>query len=210
MSSAVDICNIALSHIGSDAIVSSIDPADGSVESGQCARFYPIARQSMIEIAAPNFAKTRVALAEVANTSTIWAYAYAKPTACLRPLRIFTLQAGLTVFTQDDVTVESNEEGGALFTTEGEVIYTNEAEAVLSYLTDIIDTTKFTPMFVTGLGFLLASFLAGPIIKGTDGATVGNTLYKRALEYVRAAAVSDANAGATTHGRQQPAHLSAR
>jgi hypothetical protein len=45
MASAVDIANTALSHIGADAVVTSLSPLDGSVEAGHCARFLPSARQ---------------------------------------------------------------------------------------------------------------------------------------------------------------------
>jgi len=211
VASVQDICNIALSHVGSDAIVSSISPPDGSVEAGHCARFYPIARHTMIEIVQPSFARRRVLLAEVANESTVWAYAYAKPTACIKPLRILTVAPGLTVFTQDEAnTVSINEGGSAEYDMEGEVIFTNEPEAVLVYLTDVTDTSKFPPLMVTGMGYLLASFLAGPIIKGTAGAQAGEAFRKMAEQWLAGAAASNANMSRTENGAQVPLNLQAR
>lgn len=207
MSSAVDICNIALSHLGADAIVASISPADGSVESGHCARFYPIARRAAIEMAKPSFARARALLAEITNVSLVWAYAYARPTSCIKPLRILTLDLGLTVFTQDDTTIESDEDRSAKFELEADTIFTNEPEATLVYLTDVVDTTKFTPMFEMGLGLLLASHLTGPLIKGKPGIALGNSLYERAVAALTAAATSNANSSATVHGMQIPTHL---
>ena len=40
MASDVDICNMALSHLGARAQISAIVPPDGSVEAGYCARFH--------------------------------------------------------------------------------------------------------------------------------------------------------------------------
>ena len=210
MASVQDICNTALSHIGSDAIISSISPPDGSVEAGHCARFYPLARQTMIEMIQPSFARTRVALAEVTNDSTVWAYAYARPSACIKPLRILTLGAGVTVFTQDEVVLNADEASSATFDIEADVIYTNEPEAVLVYLRDVTDSSKFTPMMVIGMSYLLASFLAGPIVKGDSGASAGQKLYKLAEVWLTTAATSNANSSHTVQGNQVPALLSRR
>jgi hypothetical protein len=49
MSSVIDICNLALSHIGQAADVSSIDPPENSIEAEYCARFYPMARDTLLE-----------------------------------------------------------------------------------------------------------------------------------------------------------------
>lgn len=210
MASVQDICNLALSHIGSDAVVSSISPPDGSVEAGHCARFYPMARRTMLELLQPGFARTRVALAEVANPSTVWAYAYAKPTSCIKPLRILQPNQALTVFTQDEVTLEADEGRGAPYDIEDSVILTNMPEAVMVYVRDVSDTTKFTPMMVMGLSYLMAGMLAGPIIKGSAGAETGRSLTKLGTDYLAGAGASDANASTTTEGGRIPALLQAR
>lgn len=46
----VDLCNLALSHLGDTATVTSISPPDGSPQSIHCARFYPIARDALQEM----------------------------------------------------------------------------------------------------------------------------------------------------------------
>ena len=71
MANPVEICNLALSHLGSSATVSAIAPPDGSVEAGYCARFYGMARQLSLTAFTWQFALKRVALAEVTNTSTV-------------------------------------------------------------------------------------------------------------------------------------------
>jgi len=79
MSSVVDICNLSLSHVGDSATVSSIDPPEGSAQAEHCARFYPIARDSMLEMAYWNFTARRVTLAQVTMDWPEWKYAYALP-----------------------------------------------------------------------------------------------------------------------------------
>ena len=59
MSSEVAICNLALAHLGDSATVASIDPPEGSAQSEHCARFYPIARDALLEMHAWKFATRR-------------------------------------------------------------------------------------------------------------------------------------------------------
>lgn len=200
MASAVDLCNMALANIGADGVVSSISPPDGSAEAGHCARFYPQARTELLESFAWPFAKTRVSLASVPNPSSIWAYAYAVPADCLNPVRVlnsFTLQysgfwAAYGFVTPSEIAL-FNERGSADYETEGDVLLTNEPTAVLLYVRDVTDTSKFTPGFNTALGYLLSSFLAGPIIKGKEGASTGATLRQAAMQAAHAAMAIEAN-----------------
>ena len=64
MASDVDICNLALSFLGDDANVSSISPPEGSQQSEHCARFYPIARDGLLQMHNWNWASRRVALSQ--------------------------------------------------------------------------------------------------------------------------------------------------
>ena len=65
MASEVDICNLALGHLGDNATVSSISPPEGSAQAEHCARFYPLARDALLEMGYWNFAMRRVALAQL-------------------------------------------------------------------------------------------------------------------------------------------------
>lgn len=221
MASDVDLCNMALSHVGSDTIVTSISPPDGSVESGHCARFYPIARAELIESHNWSFALRRITLAAVTNPSQAWAYAYALPSPCLKPVKVlqsFLLQQFGLFFPSGWVTPDElrifDERGCADFTIEdsaadGQILLTNEPEAVLLYLIDVIDTAKFTPSFRTSLSYLLASFLAGPIIKGSEGAETGGKLRKIAGQVAGGARELNANSGAEP-ANQVPDSIRAR
>lgn len=198
MASVVQICNMALSHIGSEARVTSISPPDGSVEAGLCAVFYDQARTEMLEPGAWNFALKRETLAALTNDSNVWAYAYAKPSDCMRPLRVLRPTPGVTVFTQDSVALQADDRDSADFDVEGDVIYSNEPDAVLVYVRDVVDTSKFPPSFTGALSFILASYLAGPIIKGNEGAKFADGMRQRAFNAAELAATANANASSTS------------
>ena len=210
MASVVQICNMALSHIGSEARVSSISPPDGSVEAGHCATFYDLARTEMLEPGNWAFALKRATLAQVVNPSTVWAYAYAKPADCQRALRILRPSIAITVFTQDLVVEpHTDDRDTAPFDIEGEVILTNEPDAVLVYSQDVTDSTKFPASFTSALSYLLASYLAGPILKGNEGVRVGDAMRQRAQGMADVSATASANAS-SAESLPQPTLLAVR
>lgn len=180
MASKINIANLALSHFGQAANVSSLDPPDGSIEAEHCAQFYPIALAEMLESYAWSFAKKRATLAELANDREDFAYKYALPADIVKPQRL--LPDGYSS-DLDDVSE---------FQREGNVIYTNESIATLVYTFALTDTTKFSGMFVTALSLRLASYVAGPILKDTTGRTQ-DLLYRRSEVKLGEAKASDAN-----------------
>ena len=210
MASVVQICNMALSHIGSEARVASISPPDGSVEAGHCATFYDGARTEMLEPGNWAFSLKRAALAQVTNPSTVWAYAYAKPADCQRALRILRPSIAVTVFTQDlRVEPHTDDRDTAPFDIEGEVILTNEPDAKLVYVQDVTDSTKFPASFTSALSYLLAAYLAGPIIKGNEGVRLGDAMRQRAANMADVSATASANAS-SAESLPQPTLLAVR
>ncbi|CAB4199459.1 hypothetical protein UFOVP1326_48 [uncultured Caudovirales phage] len=203
MASAIDICNQALALLGQRANVQQIVPPDGSVEASLCARFYPIARDKLLEMHDWRFATRREALAEVTNDLDSWAFAYAVPTM-LRPLTLLMPESTDDTKTQEYV-IEQNANGDA-------VLYTNVEDAVLRYIYRVTDPTRWTPQFCTSVAALLSSYLAGPIIKGREGRAVAQEQYKMFLvekaEAVKANGNSKKNASYGAH--HTPGHIAAR
>ena len=75
--------------------MASIDPPEGSAQAEQCARFYSIARDTLLELHDWRFSIKRVLLALSADSDTWeWAYAYAVPSNYLRLLKILPALAG--------------------------------------------------------------------------------------------------------------------
>lgn len=187
MASAVDICNLALSLLGERAEVAAISPPDGSVESQHCGRFYPMARDELLEMHAWTFAARRIVLAQAPATRPGWAYAYAMPANCLKPRSVQSIEAADDA-ESDDYLVETGDAGSR-------VIYTNRAEATLLYTASVTDTTRYTPLFVGALGRLLAVKLSGVVIKGAAGMQVAQAQERLFLVERAEAISSDSNVG---------------
>lgn len=194
--SEVDICNLALSHLGDEAEVISITPPDGTIQAAHCGRFYPIARNTLLEMHQWTFATVRTSLAlTVAAAPSEWEYAYAMPSNVLKPLAVY-LPTAAQDGRGEDYIVESDASGN-------QVIYTNVEQAVFRYIRLAQDTTKFTAGFTTALARLLASYLAGPIIKGATGMQVSQAHLKWfAIELANARAM-DANSGQRSEYRNR-------
>lgn len=180
MASEVDISNLALSMLGEEAEISSLTPPD-SVLAGYCKRFYPMARDALLEQHAWTFATSRKALALLSldDMPVEWAYAYARPN-CLKVLAVYapmvaasTAPAG-AIFNQQEFLkaataypflCESLESGE-------EVIYSNVEDATALFIRRVTDTSKFRPLVVNACARLLAAYLAGTVIKGKEGMNV--------------------------------------
>lgn len=208
MASVVDICNLALAHLGDEATVSSIDPPEGSAQAEHCARFYPVARDTALEAHDWNFATTRNVLALVGSAWPSWAFCYELPTPCIRAISVLppgalndysvsmpssadflgypgaALVPHGALYTPQDYAIETDEDNRRL-------LYTNQEGAVLRYTRRIEDTTRFPPLFVDALSRLLASYLAGPVVKGTEGVSVAQAQLQAYRAIISQATVSD-------------------
>lgn len=182
MASIVDICNLALSHLGNRASVVSISPVDGSVEADYCARFYQLARDEILELGDWTFARKRAALVELTvSPSTTWERAYALPSDCMVPRRIVT---GKFYEYEDDSTN---------FDVEGATLLCNKASAELIYTRPVEDPTQFSPGFVTAVSYKLSAYLAGPILRGDAGTAAAGQLHKIAAAKTMESMMVDAN-----------------
>lgn len=200
MATSVDIVNQALSHLGNKANVASIDPPDGSTEASWAARFYKVSVYRALEHHDWSFARKRRELAQVTNTSGVWAYAYEKPADCLAARRILT----------DAVT--QFEDDSEPFEVEGTTIYTNKADAVLTYTAPVADAALFSTAFGDVVAAELASFLAGPILKGDAGTKAARDMRSVALALAADAAAKDARNSRRPAAEQQyvPGSIGAR
>jgi len=210
MASDVDICNLALGHLGDNATVSSISPPEGSAQAEHCARFYPIARDALLEMHNWNFTMRRVNLAEVTNSWPEWKYAYALPADSINIIAVMPpdahddyatrflptdtpsfahnyspmISAGR--YSPQDFTVERADDGN-------HILYTNQEKAMLRYTAYVTDTTSYSPLFVMALSWQLASMLAGPILKGDAGSAEAKRCTQMAMGYLTQAEASDSN-----------------
>ncbi len=170
MATPVDICNLALSVLGDEAGVTSISPADGSDQSGHCARWYPVALRRMLESFAWSFAARRAELTQLNNiTASIYGhkYAFALPSKCLRPVKIESKEwlndAAHYDSSHELSPAAASFELGLAENYTGRVLFCDIAAPILTY-TSYCETAELFPgYFIDALVLLLASYLYGPI-----------------------------------------------
>jgi hypothetical protein len=202
VANAVDICNLALALLGDEASLSSIDPPEGSAQADHCARFYPMALDTMLDSHYWSFCTSRATLNLLTITPAFgWTYAYAEPTNSINIIGLFN--AGSV----DDQNPQQFEiEALADGTT---VIYANIQNPIARYTLRVVDPAKFQPLFVDALVDKLASLLAGPILKGDTGAKMAITYRRMFTESLAQAKASDAAQRKVTL-RHNPDFLAAR
>lgn len=181
MSSEVTISNLALGHLGDRATVSSLSPPEGSAQAQHCAQFYPLARNSTLEDFDWSFARTRVTLAPLlVDPPPTWLYGYELPADCVSARSIITPG-------------QTGDNGDAAFEIEGTALYTDVETAVLKYTQLITDPNRYSPLFVDALSWRLASYLAGPVLKGETGSKAGVACFNVYRGLISEARVKDAN-----------------
>ena len=204
MATEVDICNLALAHLGDDATIASLNPPEGSAQAEKAARFYPIARNSLLEMHTWNFASKRGNLALTTNSLDQWEYAYVAPADMMSPVAIISstaqndyatrMSAGDTpggITSNYAPTIVAGQYTPQQFSLEGDLIYTNQENAMLRYQAFITDPSLFSPLFVVTLSWHLASMLAGPVIKGDQGAAEAKRSSQMMVNYLNSAKQSD-------------------
>lgn len=205
MASTVDICNLALAHLGDDANIASINPPEATPQAAHCARFYPIALNELLEQHSWSFATKRANLALLAETPPpTWLYVYALPSDHLNAARVldptdYAAQDILPPTWLDDCNENrpliSPDNDAKPFVIEtlasgAQVIYTNVQNAILVYTAKVTDTTKFSALFTTALSYKLASYVGGPLTKDPK---LVMSMIQMAATYQAKAEASDAN-----------------
>lgn len=206
MASVVDICNLALSHLGDRATLSSIDPPEGSAQADHCAQWWPIARDEALAAYDWRFASHTTSpaqLDEAQQTNPAWLYAYALPADFL--------VAREMIFEEGSIFLEPGvpEFDGGTIDDGTRVFFTNLEDLAMRYTRKVTNPTQYTPGFVTAISYLLASYLAGPVIKGRSAVQTAAAMRAAWERLAGKASLTDAN---QQHSRRsfKPAGLKAR
>lgn len=185
MTTVVDICNLALARIGDEATVSSIDPPEGSAQATHCARFYPMARDTLLDAYNWVFTVTRTSLNQLsAAPASGWLYAFVPPANSLGIIAMF-LPGAVNDNNPQPFSLETLSDGT-------EVIYTNFLSPVCLFNKRATDPSVFPPLFVEALVWQVAGNLAGPVIKGSEGMKAAQQCYGMAASYLVKAMTNDA------------------
>jgi hypothetical protein len=201
MVSDVDICNMALGFLGDTARITNITPPDQSTQAQLCAKFYPIALRSTLEMHNWAFATRRTEC--VATTVTEahdhshdmdlsaqtcdcaeWEYFYQLPRHFLKAIAVLPHESINDYSDSRNFSVQLDSTGIPR-------LYTDEPDAVLLYTEYVVETHLFPPLFQVAVAWHLASMLAGPIIKGNTGAEESKRCLQMMSVYVSKAAKTD-------------------
>lgn len=151
ITSKVDICNMALGHLGNLGTVENIDTPSNDKEV-TFALWYDITRQTLLKNMVPNFALGRQVVARDMNNPPAfgYGYVYAYPTNALKVLGLGNL----------------SEKGDTNFSVEGNRIYTDslyDAGMPVRFVKDVTLVNAMSPEFKMLLALYLAEKVALPL-----------------------------------------------
>lgn len=195
MATEVDICNVALARLGDDATLTSIDPPEGSAQADHCARFYPICKDKLLREYPWSFAVKRTTPAPLAvEPLGEDEFAFTLPSDCLTLLAIHVTDEPHSRCGLNEYTVENFQNSRA--------IICHEEDVWIRYVSNVVPAQAFPTDFCDALSWLLASYLAGPMIAGSSGASMAANYLKLYQESLARAMLADArNTNRRSHAR---------
>lgn len=149
--------------------------------------WYPIARNTILEAHPWGFATERVQLALLANNPGWTKYRYALPSQCLRVIGIYPQSDDLRFWPYEKQFEVARADDGS-------TVIDTDVEAAWSRCIMVVENpTQQPPIFTDALAWLLASYLAGPVMRGDTGVQVANAMYKIHVTVLAQAKQADAN-----------------
>ena len=157
MATKLEICNMALSHLGVGEGIAAI--SESSEPARACRLFYDQARDEVLTEIPWTFASKRADLALItADPNDDWGYSYQYPSDALAVRRIPSILRNETRASRVSYYVSND--------TDNRVLFTDTAEAALEYTYRVEQENLFPPLFVQALAFKLAFYLAPRLTKG--------------------------------------------
>lgn len=153
MAGPTEICNQALGKLGAKRINDLGDTSERSLEAIQCRLHYEPTRDALLRSHWWRFARARVKLSQdTVSPDFEWDNQFVLPTDFLR---------FRSIYEEDGTTSKSRRHA-----IEGQRILTNLSAVSLRYIKKVTDPTKFDPLFVKVLVWLLADEMIGPLAGG--------------------------------------------
>ena len=172
MTSEVSICNIALSRVGDNSIISL---TEDSKTARLCNLLYKDTRNALLREHAWNFATTRVELALLSSTPSFgYSYEHQLPSDCIRAL------------------VAESDEYEITFKIESGKVLSNHSSVNLRYIRKVTDPNKYDSSFVDTLSSKLASEM---VISLADNKGLKEILYKEYIDKLAEARAMDSHEG---------------
>lgn len=184
MASKVQICNMALSHLGVGKEISDID-TERSQEAIACRTFYDTTRKAVLEEFAWPFAKRSVVLGLVEeDPNDEWAYSYRYPTDAVKIRKIMNSLRNPAASQRDKFVISSD--------SSGVLIYSDTEDAEAEYTYNEENTGIFPADFTLALSYRLAMYLA-PRLTAGDPFKLGPAAGQHYQMHINKAQVSSLN-----------------
>lgn len=182
--SEVQICNLALSHVGISQTISSLTSA--SNDARMCSLHYEPARDLLLRDFAWPFARKYRALdlvaeADAQDWADQWGFAYRYPVDAVRIL-------GFLSAARVDVVTRPLELGNDA---QGQLIYTDEADARVAYIAKVTDPNRFPADFVEALAWKIASRIAMPLAVRADLRAQAEEGFRTAIAEAKVSALNE-------------------
>lgn len=153
MSSEIQICNLALSHLGVHTINSL---SDASQEARKCSLYYAPARDFVLADFPWNFAERRNYLALLSGITPLgFLYAYQYPVDCLDIRGVYDYY----LVTKAEYLVNVSADLAS------KQIFTNQETAAIIYTAKVTNVNLFDEAFKTALSYKLAADLVPSLVK---------------------------------------------
>ena len=200
MTTVTDICNAAISHVGTRSKISSID--EGSAEANACLTHFAMARDATLRAFDWNFARLTGQLALLQDPPARWAYKYALPVDCLRVRRLNDVPLlGLPESFYE--TAADKDETGAIVG----VVLTNVSPLSAIYTARVEDPQRWDQGFVDAVVYGLAHRVCFELTGKEERVKALAQLWQMAL---REGAAEAANEGSALNRLVLPDALRAR
>lgn len=156
-SSNTEICNLALSHLGTDKEISSL--TEKSAEARACNRLYEIVRDKVLADFPWPFATRVASLALVEEDPTEeWKYSYRYPTDAMQIHRI------LSGLRNDNR--QSRAPYRIMSDSAGKLVYSDIQNAQIEYTVNEDSAERYPADFVMAMSLLLAHYIAPKVTAG--------------------------------------------
>ena len=151
MATNIDICNLALAHLGEAQIVSLVED---NARAAACNLRYAFVRDEVLRAHRWNFAQKRAGnIAQLTVPAFGWAASYLLPDDCLRVCEFNGTEEGQII--------------GNEYIIEGRAILTNATTVNIVYISREEDVSKYDSIFINALALKLAAALTENI-RGTS------------------------------------------
>jgi hypothetical protein len=197
--SVVEICNLALSRLGTRASIASIDEA--SVEARLCKAGYASCRDTLLRDFDWGFARRIETLAgRDESPPSGWSHVYSLPNRCVRFRGLWNGPGAAPAdWALGNITDSAGNDAVAIFA--------GTAQATGIYTRAIENTELFSASFVQALSWRLAEMIALPI---TNKEALADAIARCTQAKVTEAMASEANEGVWDTDQAVPDFLQAR